>query len=148
MLNTNFLLKFFHKDFVLKLLLLAMLYSIIPLSEMFLILQLGAIFGNYLIIALTATTGLLGLLAAFSEIRTIINIIKEKLKEGIYPGKEFVSLAGVLVGALLLLTPGFITDSFGILLFIPAMRNAIGKLITSKMENQLKDIYEYLKLYE
>ena len=148
MLNTSFIMKLFQKEFILKLLLLALLYSIIPLAEIFLILQLGGIFGNYLVIALTATTGLLGMLVAFSEIENLIKQIKRKLKDGEYPGKEFIGIAGVFAGALFLLTPGFITDVFGIFLFIPMLRNGVGKFITSKMERQLKEIYEYLKLYD
>jgi len=138
----------FKKEFILKLLLLALLYSIIPLSETLLILHLGGIFGNYLVLAVAATTGLIGLLVAYGEVEVIIKLIKTKLKEGIYPGKEFISLAGVLTGGLLLLTPGFITDSLGFLLFFPFFRNLVGRIITSRMENSLKDIYEYLKLYE
>jgi UPF0716 family protein affecting phage T7 exclusion len=54
----------------------------------------------------------------------------------------------VLLGAVFLITPGFITDFLGFLLFIPFFRNKIGNLITRRMESRLKDIYEYLKLYE
>lgn len=148
MFNLSFIMQLFQKEFILKLLLLALLYSIIPLSETFLLLHLGGIYGNYIVLAVAASTGLAGLLVAFKEVEIIIGSIKKKLKESIYPGKEFVSLAGVLTGAILLLTPGFITDSFGFLLFVPYFRNSVGKFITSKMENSLKDIYEYLKLYE
>lgn len=148
MFSIGFLMKLFQKDFILKLLLLALLYSLVPLSETFLILRLGGIFGNYIVLAIAATTGILGVLIAFSEVNQIIKAIKYKLKEGIYPGKEFISLAGVLTGGLLLLTPGFITDFLGLLLFMPVLRNKVGKIITSRMEKNLKDIYEYLKLYE
>ncbi len=148
MFDTSFIMRLFQKEFILKLLLLALLYSLIPLAEIFLILQLGGILGNYLVIALTAGTGLMGMLIAFSEIENLIKQIKRKLKDGEYPGKEFIGLAGVFAGAILMLTPGFITDTLGLLLFIPVIRNGVGKFITSKMENQLKDIYEYLKLYD
>ena len=148
MFNTNFIMHLFHKDFILKLLLLALLYSIVPLSETFLLFHFGGIFGNYLVLAAAATTGLLGVLIAFNEISSIIKQLKVKIKEGIYPGKEFISLTGVLTGGLLLLTPGFITDSLGFLLFFPVFRNGVGRMITSRMENRLKEIYEYLKLYD
>lgn len=148
MFSIGFLMKLFQKEFILKLLLIILLYSLIPLSETFLILHLGDIFGNYLVLAIVAATGLLGVLIAFNEINQILKTIKHKLREGIYPGKEFISLAGVFTGGLLLLTPGFITDFLGFLLFMPVLRNSVGKMITSKMEKNLKEIYEYLKLYE
>ena len=148
MLETSFIMRLFQKDFILKLLLLALLYSLIPLAEIFLILHAGGIFGNYLVIAATAAAALLGMLIAFSEIETLIKQVKRKLKSGEYPGKEFMGLAGVFAGALLMISPGFITDAIGLFLFIPVIRNGVGKIITSRMENQLKDIYEYLKLYD
>ncbi len=138
----------FQKEFILRMLLLALLYSLVPLSETFLLLHLGGIFGNYIVLAVAATTGLIGLLIAFREVEIIISVIKEKMKEGVYPGKEFISLAGILTGGLLLLTPGFITDTLGFLLFLPVFRNCVGKFIISKMGNSFKNIYEYLKLYE
>jgi len=148
MFNTGFIMRLFQKDFIFKLLLLALFYSLIPLAEIVLILHVGGIFGNYLVIALTAALSLLGILIAFGEIDALIKQVKRKLKNGDYPGKEFIGIAGVLAGALLMISPGFITDAIGLCLFIPVIRNCVGKLITSKMENQLKDIYEYLKLYD
>ena len=148
MFDISFMMRLFQKDFILKLLLLTLLYSLIPLAEIFLILHAGGIFGNYLVIAVTAATALLGILIAFGEIETLIKQIKKRLKSSEYPGKEFIGLAGVLVGALLMISPGFITDAIGLCLFIPVVRNCVGKFITSRMEKQLKDIYEYLKLYD
>jgi len=148
MLNTSFIIRLFQKEFIFKLLLIALLYSLLPLAEIVLILHVGGIFGNYLVIAATAALALLGILIAFGEIETLIKQTKIKLKNGEDPGKEFIGIAGVLAGALLMISPGFITDAIGLCLFIPIIRNCVGKLITSRMENQLKDIYEYLKLYD
>ena len=148
MFDISFMMRLFQKEFILKLLLLALLYSLLPLAEIFLILHIGGIFGNYLVIATTAITGFLGMIIAFGEIESLIKQVKRKLKSGEYPGKEFIGLAGVFTGAILMITPGFITDTMGLFLFIPVIRNGVGKIITSRMERQLKDIYEYLKLYD
>jgi len=148
MFDTGFIMRLFQKEFVFKLLLLALFYSLIPLVEIFLILHVSGIIGNYLVIALTAAASLLGILIAFSQIEGLVKQVKKRLKNGEYPGKEFIGIAGVVAGGLLMITPGFITDAIGLFLFIPIVRNGVGKIITSKMDNQLKDIYEYLKLYD
>ena len=148
MFDTSFIMRLFQKEFVFKLLLLALFYSLIPLVEIFLILYVSGIFGNYLVIAITAAAALLGILIAFGQIDNLIRQVKKRLKNDEYPGKEFVGIAGVVAGALLMITPGFITDAIGLFLFIPVFRNSVGRFLTSKMENQLKDIYEYLKLYD
>ena len=148
MTGIKVLLKFLEKDFISKLLLLVLLYSLLPLSEVLLLLYMGGRVGNYMTLACAASTGLLGVLIAVNQFRSVLNTIKEKVKEGVYPGKEFISIAGILAGGILLLTPGFITDLFGFFLFVPLFRNLIGRVITKRMERQLREVYQYLKLYE
>ena len=148
MTGIRVLMKLLEKDFIAKLLLLILLYSLLPLSEILLLLYLGGRVGNYMTLACAASTGLFGVLIAASQFRTVLNTLKEKIKQGTYPGKEFISIAGILAGGILLLTPGFITDLFGFFLFVPLFRNLIGRVITKRMERQLKEVYEYLKLYE
>ncbi len=148
MTGIRVLMKFLEKDFIAKLLLLILLYSLLPLSEVVLLLYLGGKVGNYLTLACAASTGLFGVLIAVNQFRSVLNTLKEKIKQGVYPGREFISIAGILAGGILLLTPGFITDLFGFFLFVPLFRNMIGRLITKRMEKQLKEVYEYLKLYE
>ena len=148
MIGAGVLLKFLEKTFFSRVLLLFLLYSLLPLSEIVLILYMGGMLGKYLTLACAATTGLLGVLMAATQFRKELHELRLKVKEGIYPGREFMSLAGIFVGGLLLLTPGFITDFFGFLLFIPVIRTFVGGLITRRMEKRLKEVYEYLKLYE
>jgi UPF0716 protein FxsA len=148
MTGIRFLLRFLDRDFMAKVLLLMLLYSVLPLSEVVLLLYLGGVMGKYLTLACAASTGLIGVLMGVSQFKAVLNKLKEKIKRGIYPGREFMDIAGILVGGVLLLTPGFVTDFFGLLLFLPVFRSMIGGLITRRMEKQLKEVYEYLKLYE
>ncbi len=148
MVNVSVILRFFDRSFIIKLLMLALLYSLVPLSEIFLLIYLGGIIGNYLTLALAASTGLIGMLFALLEFQKNLSLLKQKIKDGIYPGMEFITLTGVLAGGLLLLTPGFITDLLGFSLFIPIIRNSAGKFFISKTKDSFKEIYEYLKLYD
>ena len=54
----------------------------------------------------------------------------------------------MLAASILLLTPGFITDTLGFLLFVPSVRNALGRWVLRKTRTDLKELYEYLKLEE
>ncbi len=148
MLDVRWLLKLFEKDFIIKVLFLMLLYSILPLAEIFIFLKLGVVLGNYLTLAFAASTGLIGVLVAVREFSVNLEGIKRKVKNGDYPGKEFANLIGVVIGAIFLLTPGFITDFMGFLLFVPGIRGLIGNFIAKRMEVRLKEVYEYLKLYE
>jgi len=148
MQDIRFFLRFFEKDFVVKLLFLMLLYSLLPLGEIVLLLKLGGIIGNYLTLALAASTGLFGVLIALGELRKTINTIRRQVRNGEYPGESFIGIFGILAGGVFLLTPGFITDFFGFLMFIPVIRNRIGRFFTQVMGTNFKELYEYLKLYE
>ena len=148
MTGIKVLLRFFERDFITRLLFLMLLYSLLPLAEIVLLLFLGDLFGKYFTLTCAASTGLLGVLVAVRQMKKTVAALRRKITDGVYPGPEFVSMAGIFVGGVLLLTPGFITDVLGFLLFFPALRTAVGRLVTRRMESQLREVYQYLKLYE
>jgi UPF0716 protein FxsA len=148
MTELRLLFRFLDREFLFRLLFALLLYSIVPLSEIFLFLWLGELVGNYLILAVAAVVGLLGVLVAMRQVRTTLERLRARIRRNEYPGREFMDLAGILVGGLLLLTPGFITDFFGFLLFLPFFRRAIGGAITHRLDRSLREVYEYLRLEE
>ena len=142
------LLRFFDRTFITRLLILALLYSLLPLAEIFLLIYLGDRIGKYFTLAIAATTGLIGMLIALRGFHKNLDVLKRKIKAGEYPGEEFVTLTGIFLAAILLLTPGFITDVLGLLLFVPAIRGGFGRLVIRLTRTDLKELYEYLKLYD
>ncbi|HYW83979.1 MAG: FxsA family protein [Spirochaetia bacterium] len=134
------------KDFFFKLILILLLYSLVPLAEIFLFIYLGELIGNYLVLIIAAVAGMGGALIALSQVQAARERLRAQLKAGRYPGKEFADLAGILVSGILLITPGFITDLLGYLLMIPALRGVVRGLVRSKLDRSFKDIYAYLRL--
>jgi UPF0716 protein FxsA len=141
-------LRLLDRNFVTKLLILGLLYSLVPLAEIFLLIYLGNLIGYYFTLALAAFAGLVGMLAALREFRRNLQALKLKIRKGSLPTQEFINLTGVLAASVLLLTPGFITDTLGFLLFVPAVRNAWGRWVLARTRTDLKELYEYLKLEE
>ena len=148
MFTPKTVLGFFEREAVLKILFFVLLYSILPLMEIVLLIYLGDMTGNYLMLAIAASTGFVGVFVAFGQLRSTIRDLKSKVANGEYPGAEFVSIAGVLVGAMFLLSPGFITDFMGLLLFVPGVRNGMGRMVIRKLKVDMKETYEYLRLYD
>jgi UPF0716 protein FxsA len=140
--------KLLDKDFLFRLIFLFLLYSLVPLSEIMLFLYLGDLVGKYFILALAAVAGLLGVLIALGQVRSTLSGIKKKIRAGEYPGKEFMDLAGILIGSIFLLTPGFITDFLGFLLLVPPIRDGLGRLFVRRLDKRFKEVYEYLRLYD
>ena len=68
--------------------------------------------------------------------------MRETIRFGNYPRQEFMEIAGLFCGSLELLTPGFITDIIGFLLLFPSIRDNVGKFVTARVSNELREIYE------
>jgi UPF0716 protein FxsA len=134
------------KDFFFKLILILLLYSLVPLAEIFLFIYLGELIGNYLVLIIAAVAGMGGALIALGQAQAARERLRAQLKAGRYPGREFADLAGIIVSAILLITPGFITDLLGYLLMIPAIRDAVRGILRNKLDKSFKDIYAYLRL--
>lgn len=148
MIEPRLLLRFLDKEFLVRLVFILLLYSLVPLGEIMLFLYLGELIGNYLVIALAAVIGLVGVLVDVAQMRSTLDRLRAKVRKGKYPGREFVDLAAMLVSSVLLLTPGFITDLVGFLLLVPALRQALGKAIAKRLDKNFKEVYAYLKLYD
>jgi UPF0716 protein FxsA len=148
MIQTNLFVQLLKKENVFKMIFLFLLYTIVPLLEVILIVWLGDFFGVYLILGLASAIGLFGAAVTLLSINWTINSLRRKIREGIYPGREFVNIAGIIIRGILLITPGFVTGFLGFLLFLPFLRTSVGRFITRKLDPTFKEIYEYMKLEE
>lgn len=142
------MLRFFERSSLIRLFLQVMLVSLLFLVDGFLLIRAADRFGDYLALSLSAATGLISLLFLVNSATTILDELRWKVREGIYPTPEYSALAGVLLASALLLTPGFFTDAIGAVIYLPPFRNLIGWAITSRLKEQLTRVYEYLKLSE
>lgn len=140
--------RFLDSGFILRMLYLILLFSLIPIADMYVLLQLVELVPKYVLMAVVTSTGVLGLFSVFLVIRGVLETMHGRIKDGYYPGVEFFELAGLLIAGVLLITPGFVGDVVGILLLLPALRRVIGRAVAGSMEERFKELYEYLKLYE
>ena len=73
-------------------------------------------------VLVVVVTSLVGLLLVRAEGRHTLRKIRRNLATGELPGDELLDGALILVAAGLFLTPGFLTDLFGLLLVLPPTR--------------------------
>ena len=100
-------------------------FTIIPIIEIYLLIEIGSMFGALTAVTLVILTGFLGaFLARMQGLQTLYRI-QESLREGRMPSGELLDALLIVIAGLVLLTPGFLTDSAGFLLLIPATRNSI-----------------------
>ena len=111
-------------------------FTIIPVVEIYLLIQIGSAFGVFTSIALVVFTGFLGAyLARIQGLQTLFRI-QESLGEGHMPSGELLDALLIGVAGLVLLTPGFLTDTVGFVLLIPSTRNAVKSWLQSKIKTQ------------
>ena len=109
----------------------------LPALEIFLMIKIGGQIGAFNTVALIFLTALIGiLLARIQGIQTIRSGIISLYKNEI-PLFELVSGASIAIAALLLIVPGFFTDSIGFFLLIPFTRKILFKFILKN-----KNIYK------
>ena len=109
-------------------------FTIIPVVEIYLLIQIGTIFGALASIAMVIVTGFLGAyLARIQGLQTLFRIQKS-LREGQMPSSELLDALLIGIAGLVLLTPGFLTDAFGFLLLIPNTRTAIKQWLHRQIE--------------
>lgn len=103
----------------------ALAFTIIPLVELFLVLQVGSMMGPTSTFAMILITGVVGGWLAKREGLGVLNQLKEELGKGIPPGERLMEGVLVIVGGLLLITPGVLTDITGFLFIFPWTRRRI-----------------------
>ena len=109
-------------------------FTIIPIIEIYLLIEIGSMFGALTAVTLVILTGFLGAcLARMQGLQTLYRI-QESLREGRMPSGELLDALLIVIAGLVLLTPGFLTDSAGFLLLIPATRNSIKYWLRRQIE--------------
>ena len=116
--------------------LLFLLFIVLPIAELYVIIQIGGEIGVLPTLALLIVDSLVGAALARSQSRAAWERFNRALAEGRMPGREVFDGAMIIVGGALLLTPGFITDVFGILLLLPPTRAALRSFLTRRVSRR------------
>jgi UPF0716 protein FxsA len=108
---------------------ISLLMIVVPLVETFVLIEVGSLIGPLPTVLLLLLDGVLGAWLARREGIAVLRQLSEDLKQGLPPARHLMEGALVLVGAVLLITPGFTTDLVGMLLLIPFTRRRIAPLV-------------------
>jgi len=106
---------------------LLLLMTIVPAMELWILLEIGGAIGVMETIWLIVLTGIVGAALAKREGLAVIRKIQEEALNGLPPGDRLVEGLMVLVGGILLLTPGVVTDLTGLLMIFPLSRRPIAR---------------------
>ncbi|MEM6956199.1 MAG: FxsA family protein [Myxococcota bacterium] len=114
--------------------LLFLLFTVIPLVEVWLLVKIGAFLGFGGTLALVVLTGAVGAALAKSEGRRALTAWQRDLAAGRVPKDGVLDGVLLLVGGIFLVTPGVLTDVVGLSLLIPPIRRIISATIRRRTE--------------
>jgi UPF0716 protein FxsA len=110
-------------------LLLVGLFVVVPIVELYVIIQVGQAIGALPTIAILLVDSIVGSMLLRSQGRAAWRRFNEALGAGRVPAREVLDGALVIFGGAFLITPGFITDVIGVFLLLPPTRAIIRRLL-------------------
>jgi len=116
-------------------------FTIIPFIELYILFQLADLTSPLTALTIVILTGILGAYIAKKEGLFIFKTTQNQLAQGQIPKDTLIDGLCVLIGGILLLTPGILTDLFGFSLLFPITRifyrNYIKKHFQTKVNYQM-----------
>src|SRR5210317_269045 len=114
-----------------------LLFVFLPMVELYLLIMLGSRIGAMPTIGLIVLTGIIGATLARQQGLSVLMKIQREMAAGKPPTQKLVEGALIVVGGIVLLTPGIITDIFGFSLLIPPIRKAFCKALTQSFTKRV-----------
>jgi UPF0716 protein FxsA len=116
---------------------LAVAFVVVPLVEIWAILQVGQLVGPWWTIVLLVLDSMLGAWLIKREGGRACIALRAALQSGRMPAREIADGALILIGGTLMLSPGFVLDIAGIVLILPFTRPVARRLLTRVVERRL-----------
>lgn len=115
------------------LLVLAFLFLVIPLVELYVIIQVGQAIGALNTVGLLLLDSLVGGWLMKREGFAVLRRLQDQMQQGRVPGKELVDAFLILFGGALMLAPGFLTDLVGMALLLPPVRGVVRRVLARRL---------------
>jgi UPF0716 protein FxsA len=114
------------------------LFILLPIVELAVLIQVGQFIGVWPTLGIVVATGFLGAtLARMQGLRTWL-AIQTELRHGQVPAGALVDGLLILIGGIVLLTPGILTDLFGFSLLVPVTRTRLKAALRKRFERAIE----------
>ncbi len=116
---------------------LLFLFTVVPTAELYLLFEIGDRIGAAETVLLVILTGIVGARMAQREGLSVIQQIQEDSVNGVPPADKLVEGLMVLLGGVLLITPGVMTDFVGLSLIFPPTRRLLAGTFKDSLKNRM-----------
>ena len=113
------------------------LFTVTPVVELALLIRVGQSLGILPTIAIVVATGAAGALLARSQGLLALRRLLNAVPGGAFPGEEIFDGVLILMGGLLLLTPGFLTDFIGFAALLPGTRGLLKEIVRRQVRRRI-----------
>lgn len=113
---------------------LFILFIVIPIVEMWVLIQVGARIGALPTIGLVLLTAVIGVALLRAQGLSTLLRANQRMNAGQIPAREMGEGLFLAVGGALLLTPGFVTDGLGFMCLIPGVRRWLLKSLMKRVQ--------------
>lgn len=118
--------------------LLIALFIAVPIAEIYVIIKVGEAIGAVPTILILIADSVIGSMLWRSQGRRVWTRFRETVERGGVPHREVIDGVLVVFGGALLITPGFISDVFGILFLLPPTRSVIRRLLVRRLGKRIQ----------
>ena len=108
--------------------------TLIPLIEIYLLIEIGSRLGAFNTVLIVILTALLGAWLARLEGSKTMTKVRESLNRGELPAEEMLDAMLIFVAGIVLLTPGFVTDLVGLGILVPQIRYWFKRWLRKKFD--------------
>lgn len=109
------------------------LLLVIPIVEIAAFILIGGQIGVAVTLLLILVTAIIGAALLRHQGMQVLSRIRSDIDASRVPARALGDGAMLVVAGILLLTPGFVTDAIGFLLFVPAVRGALWSFFASRI---------------
>lgn len=113
--------------------LIPLLLLIIPIVEIAAFIVIGDAIGLWPTLGMILLTAIIGTALLRRQGLALFSQMRKEMDAGRVPARELADAFMLLAAGILLLTPGFVTDSLGFALFLPPVRAAIRAFVASRV---------------
>jgi UPF0716 protein FxsA len=117
---------------------LLILFIVIPIIEIAILVKIGTLLGFWPTILIVIATGILGAILARIQGFLVLRRIRIELQMGRMPAEELIDGLLILIGGILLLTPGLLTDLIGFLMLIQWSRKLFKEWLGKRFKQWVK----------
>ncbi|MCP9947775.1 FxsA family protein [Actinomadura madurae] len=112
-------------------LLIVLAFLLVPVLEIFVLIQVGEVIGAWPTVGLLVAETVLGVWIVRREGRRAWRALQETVQRGVLPDRELADAALVMAGGMLLLFPGFVTDVLGFAFVLPFTRPLVRRALSA-----------------